>query len=156
MNDLLAPLFANHQIQADSDTFALHGFSPKVDGKMATLVAEMAALYSEKGLEPPTLPDCAEVLQSSQKELKEAADLLVRDGKLIHVKGPLYFDGEAIATLQANLIAFLKANEEITTLQFKEMTQVSRKYAIPLAEYFDARKITLRAGNAARRLRPGL
>ena len=44
------------------------------------------------------------------------------------------------------------ANEEITTPQFKEMTGVSRKYIIPLLEYFDARNVTIRVGDS-RKLR---
>jgi selenocysteine-specific elongation factor len=44
------------------------------------------------------------------------------------------------------LIQFLRAHHEITTAQFKEMTEVSRKYAIPLIEYFDNSRITIRVG----------
>jgi len=156
MNDLLAPLVADQKIQVNADTFAQHGFSPKVDGRMATLVEEMGTLYRNKKLEPPTLSDCGATLNAGQQELKEAADILVRNQQLVHVKGPLYFSKNAVDSLQTQLISFLKENEEISTLEFKEMTGVSRKYAIPLAEFFDAKKITLRAGNAGRRLRPGL
>jgi len=45
------------------------------------------------------------------------------------------------------LTDFLKANEEITTPQFKEMTGVSRKYVIPLIEYFDSTNVTIRVGD---------
>jgi selenocysteine-specific elongation factor len=41
----------------------------------------------------------------------------------------------------------LLTNGEMTTPQFKEMTGVSRKYLIPLIEYFDARNVTIRIGD---------
>jgi selenocysteine-specific elongation factor len=47
---------------------------------------------------------------------------------------------------------FLEENEEMTTPQFKEMTGVSRKYTIPLIEFFDSQKVTIRVGDN-RRLR---
>jgi selenocysteine-specific elongation factor len=51
-------------------------------------------------------------------------------------------------------VKFIEAQGEITTPQFKEMTGVSRKYVIPLAEHFDATNVTLRVGDV-RKLRKG-
>jgi selenocysteine-specific elongation factor len=52
------------------------------------------------------------------------------------------------------MIDYLKSNEEMTTPQFKEMASVSRKYLIPLIEYFDSTNVTLRVGDS-RKLRKG-
>jgi selenocysteine-specific elongation factor len=49
-------------------------------------------------------------------------------------------------------VDWLKEHGEITTTQFKEMTGASRKYTIPLLEYFDAQKVTIRVGEV-RKLR---
>jgi selenocysteine-specific elongation factor len=49
--------------------------------------------------------------------------------------------------LQKRLVDFLKTHGEISTPQFKEMTGVSRKYLIPLIEYFDAQNVTIRIGD---------
>ena len=68
------------------------------------------------------------------------------EGTIIKEKEELYFHREAVEKLKGELIQFLRAHDEITTAQFKEMTQVSRKYAIPLMEYFDNSKITIRVG----------
>ena len=65
---------------------------------------------------------------------------------MVKVKENLWFHREALETLKSNLVEFLKTNGEITTTQFKELTQVSRKYAIPLMEYFDQLKLTIRVG----------
>ena len=52
------------------------------------------------------------------------------------------FDAQAVKDLQKRLVDFLKNHGEISTPQFKEMTGVSRKYLIPLIEYFDAQNVT--------------
>ena len=45
-------------------------------------------------------------------------------------------------------MAFLKEKKRITTQEFKELVQGTRKYTIPLGEYFDQEKVTLRVGDA--------
>ena len=73
--------------------------------------------------------------------------LLVDEGQLVKVKEDLYFASGVVKDLQQRLVAFLTENGEISTPQFKEMTGASRKYVIPLIEYFDARNITIRIGD---------
>jgi selenocysteine-specific elongation factor len=86
--------------------------------------------------------------------VKDVLMLLVDQGKIVKVKEELYFYGEAVSDLKKRLIEFFKKNEEITTPQFKEMTGVSRKYLIPLIEYFDSKNVTIRVGDS-RKLRNG-
>ncbi len=78
--------------------------------------------------------------------------ILVTEGVLIKAKEDLYFHTDSINFLKDKLITFLQEQGEITTPQFKEMTQASRKYVIPLLEYFDANHVTLRVGDS-RKLR---
>ena len=52
--------------------------------------------------------------------------------------------------LQQRLVAYLKEHGEISTPEFKEMTQASRKYTIPLLEYFDVQRFTIRIGDVRR------
>ena len=73
--------------------------------------------------------------------------VMVKDGLLIKVKEDLYFHKEAIEALKERLTAFLRDNGEIDTPSFKEMTGASRKYTIPLIEYFDKSQVTVRVGD---------
>jgi len=79
---------------------------------------------------------------------------MVNEGIVVKVKEDLFFHSEAINTLKKKLVKFLETQTQITTPQFKEMTGVSRKYVIPLAEYFDSTNVTLRVGDV-RKLRKG-
>ena len=78
----------------------------------------------------------------------------INEGSIVKVKEDLYFYKKSINDLRNKLVGFLESQGEITTPQFKEMTGVSRKYVIPLAEYFDATNVTLRVGDV-RKLRKG-
>jgi selenocysteine-specific elongation factor len=88
-----------------------------------------------------------EKLSSDEKETRSIIDLLTADGTAVKVKENLWFHREALETLKKNLIEYLKKNGEITTTQFKDLTKASRKYTIPLMEYFDQLKITIRVGD---------
>jgi len=82
-----------------------------------------------------------------EKEARDMLELLVRQGKLVKVKEGMYFWPEELKALEERLVAFLKERGEIQPLEFKEMTGLSRKYMIPLLEYFDRTKVTMRVGD---------
>jgi selenocysteine-specific elongation factor len=66
----------------------------------------------------------------------------------LKVKEDLFFHRKAIEELKGRLVKFLKDHGTITTPQFKEMTGTSRKYTIPLIEYFDQAQLTVRVGDS--------
>ena len=74
--------------------------------------------------------------------------MLIDEKSIVKTKDDLYFDAEKIDDLKQKLINFLKEKESITTPDFKGMTgNVSRKYVIPLIEYFDSINLTIRVGD---------
>ncbi len=79
---------------------------------------------------------------------------MLEEETLVKVKEDLFFHRRVVEDLKDRLVFYLKAHNEVTTPQFKEMTGVSRKYTIPLIEYFDTTKVTIRVGDV-RRLREG-
>ena len=58
---------------------------------------------------------------------------------------------DIVSALRTKLVAFLEVNKTIDAQQWKDLTGASRKFTIPLAEYFDAEKVTLRVGDVRRK-----
>ncbi len=106
------------------------------------LAAELAAA----GLAPPTLNTLSQKLQLPMPRLQELIKVMVAAGTAVRVNEELCFDTGALAALRERLVAHLREKEEITTQAFKEMVGQSRKFVIPLSEYFDREKVTLRVG----------
>jgi selenocysteine-specific elongation factor len=98
------------------------------------------------GLQPPSPKELAEKWNEKEEEILSISEHLVHEGVLVKVKNGIYFHRTQFEKLKEELVTFLKRDKEITTPQFKELTGVSRKYAIPLIEYFDQMKVTLRLG----------
>lgn len=112
--------------------------------------AVLARLESSR-LEPPRPKELGPLLGLSEPQVKSALDRLAAAKLATKVKPDLYVHAAAIADLRARLLAFLDAHGTIDAQQWKELTGASRKFTIPLAEYFDAEKVTLRVGDIRRR-----
>ncbi len=110
------------------------------------LVKRVEASVLKGGLQPPSPKELSEEWSEREEEVRAIFEHLVHEGVLVKVKSEIYFHRVPFEKLTEELIAHLKQHQEITTPQFKEMTRASRKYVIPLIEYFDQIKLTLRLG----------
>jgi selenocysteine-specific elongation factor len=108
--------------------------------------------YQESALTPPYFREICAEPETDAKQAQSVLMVLLGEGLLVKVKEDLYFHAPAVEKLQLLLTDYLKKNGEISTPQFKELTGLSRKYLIPLIEYFDSQNITIRIGDI-RRLR---
>ncbi|MBF0203775.1 MAG: selenocysteine-specific translation elongation factor [Desulfamplus sp.] len=108
---------------------------------------KIATIYKQTGLTPPFFRDVCGELDVDQKTGRDVLQMLIDEKEVIKTKDDLYFDVNAITNLEKELVDFLLKEGEITTPQFKEMTQISRKYVIPLIEYFDSVNLTIRVGD---------
>ncbi len=98
-----------------------------------------------------TVPSVKEVLAKLPVEAKRAEKLLqilLREKSLVRVTPELIFHRQALAQLKERLSAYKKTKgDRISVPIFKEMTGITRKYAIPLLEYLDRERVTRRAGD---------
>jgi selenocysteine-specific elongation factor len=113
---------------------------------------KILSAYRKGGLEPPYFKDVANSMGMEPARIKDVLMHLVNEKEVVKVKEELYFSAAAMADIEKKLVDFLKKNGEIAMPQFKELTGASRKFSVPLMEYFDSRNLTLRIGDV-RRLR---
>ena len=146
-NYLLSALISEKKIIAEKETIRLASHKISLKEEEKELHQKMAAFYRKSGLQPPTVKEVAAELRVPENELKPVLQLLTKEGTLIKVKEDLYFPRQAMEGLEQKTIVFLQQNKELTPPQFKEISQVSRKFAIPLLEYFDGKKLTIRIGD---------
>ncbi|MCX5844915.1 MAG: SelB C-terminal domain-containing protein [Deltaproteobacteria bacterium] len=72
---------------------------------------------------------------------------MFKEGSLIKINEDLYFHREVLLRLRENYKNLLLRDGKATPASFKELTGLSRKFIIPLMEYFDIAKLTIRAGD---------
>jgi selenocysteine-specific elongation factor len=153
-NLTLTQMIKENEIVQEENTVRLASHAVSLGGKQADIKDKILDTYRKSGLQPPYFKALAKSLDADAKRARDVLMHLVDEGSILKVKEDLYFHVMAINDLKNKLVGFLEARGEITTPQFKEMTGVSRKYVIPLAEYFDSTNVTLRVGDV-RKLRKG-
>jgi selenocysteine-specific elongation factor len=134
-------------VRAGGHTLALSG----VDSE---LHASLERIYREAALEAPTFDDAlaraASGRQMAREHARKILQLLIDSGVLVRVSNDLLVHRDALARLVETLGEYAARHEPerlIDVAAFKDLTNVSRKYAIPLLEYLDRARITRRAGD---------
>ncbi len=145
---VLSALTDAKRVELVGDAVRLPGRGRTLDAASEGLSAQVRAAYAAAGLAPPALELVASRLGIDVARLTALLRGLVAQNVLISA-GALYFDAGAVSALEHRVRdAFERsANAPMTTAQFKELVGQSRKFAIPLAEYFDAKRVTLRVGD---------
>jgi selenocysteine-specific elongation factor len=140
-------LIKEQAMVVEEDLVRLATHKVRLGGSQTELKQKILAAYQESELTPPYFKDVAVSLGMEPGEAKDVLMLLVGENKVVKIREDLYFCTQTIADLRQKLVSYLEKNEEISMPQFKELTGVSRKYSVPLLEYFDAQHLTLRIGD---------
>ncbi|HEV7683616.1 MAG TPA: selenocysteine-specific translation elongation factor [Pyrinomonadaceae bacterium] len=114
---------------------------------------QITQAYEKAALEAPTLDQAlaeAGIPAARRAHARKILQLLIDDGTLVRVQGEMFFHSHALEKLKALLRRYATEHEPdrlIDVPAFKDLAGVSRKYAIPLLEYFDRERVTQRAGD---------
>ncbi len=144
-NQLINDLIQDALIVRDKDIIRARDYQIRLLKDQEELRSQIEQIYLKEGLEPPYFKD----LNRNIKEEggMDLLEIMVKDGTLIKVKEDLFFHKKVIEKLKRRLVDFIKEKAEITTPELKKLTGVSRKYTIPLIEYFDKIQLTVRIGD---------
>jgi selenocysteine-specific elongation factor len=152
LNQSIQQLIKDKRVVQAEDTIRLTGHKVSLGLDQAAVKQKLVDIYAQGNLQPPYFKEVVKTLDMDQQRARDVLQLMVTEGQLVKAKEDLYFHAPSLNALKDRLVAFLSNHEEITTPQFKEMTGASRKFVIPLLEYFDSQNITIRIGDT-RKLR---
>ncbi len=144
---VIARLARDGKIEQEQNTVRLATHEVALEIDQEEVKQKIAAIYKQSGLTPPFFRTICTDLDVDQKNGMDVLHMLIDEKILVKTKDDLYFDAREIEKLEKDLVAFLKDRGEITTPEFKDMTNISRKYVIPLIEYFDSINLTIRVGD---------
>ena len=122
----------------------------QLGGQEKSLMDRIKKILAEQTMSPPDLKDIEKQLGVNRNKLTEVLRLLERDRSVIRVATDLYYLSSTIDQVRAVLKKFLSEKGEITAGSFRDLIGSSRKYTIPLLEYFDREGLTIRIGDIRR------
>ena len=123
--------------------------SHRVDlrGELEDLRAGITEIYENAGFAPPTLKEVMEKFAARKVQASDVISVMLKEGTLIKISEDLYFHRDVLIKLREDYRDLLLRDGKATPASFKELTGLSRKFIIPLMEYFDTAKLTIRAGD---------
>lgn len=150
----LEGLLQSAQIMPVGPLYRLASFQIRLNAGDQARVDTLRGLLRDAALSPPLLNELREITKLEEALLTDLLAVMCLSGDIIKIKEGHYAWREAVETLQQRLIEHITAHGELTPNAFKELTGLSRKWAIPLLEHFDRIQLTLRVGDV-RKLRGG-
>ena len=146
---VIAALSERNEVIADKDLLRLATHRVALSTEEQAAKDHVAAAYAQAGLQPLALEEVLQQVKNiDAQRAQRFAQMLINSGELVRV-GELIFHQTALDGLRPTLQAYkTQHGTQLDVAAFKDLTGVSRKYAIPLLEYCDRQRITRRAGEA--------
>jgi selenocysteine-specific elongation factor len=152
-NGVLAKLETAGQIVSDKDIVRLAAHSRELSDEDSKLKQQFEDIYLASGVEAPSLDELMEkaaVPVTKRTQGRKVLQLLIDSKQIVRVQNEMFLHADVIEDLKSRLSKYAAEHEPerlIDVAGFKELAGVSRKYAIPLLEFFDRERVTRRAGD---------
>ena len=141
------------KVVSEKDIVRLSTHSVGLSEHETELSKRIEELYMAAGVEAPTVDELmtrANVSASQRTQARKLMQLLIDERKIVRIQGEMFMHARVLEDLKAKLREYGSQHEPerlIDVAAFKDLAGVSRKYAIPLLEYFDRERVTRRAGD---------
>jgi selenocysteine-specific elongation factor len=147
-NAALGLLIMDKKLEVAGELVRLPGHGVVMKDEEAESKQKIEDAFASAGLKVPALSEVIAGLKVDKARAQKIVTLLLRDKVLLKVSDELVFHRSALEELRRKIGAYKAKSAKIDVAAFKELTGVSRKYAIPLLEYLDRERVTKRVGDA--------
>jgi selenocysteine-specific elongation factor len=144
----LSALVEQKRTEVVGDLVRIAGHGVVMKDEEAESKKKIEAAFSSAGLRVPALHEVIAGLKVDRVRAQKIVTLLLRDKVLVKISDELVFHRGALEALRRQVAAQKAKSPKMDVARFKDLTGVSRKYAIPLLEYLDRERVTRRVGDA--------
>ena len=138
---------AGGKVELAGDLVRLRGRNVVMKDEESESKKILEAAFQTAGLKVPAMKEVLAGLKVDRARAQKIVTLLLRDKVLVKVSDDLLFHRDALDDLRRLMAQEKTKNVRINVARFKDVTGVTRKYAIPLLEYLDRERITRRVGD---------
>jgi selenocysteine-specific elongation factor len=143
---VLERLAAENLVVSQKDLLRLASHQISLSGEDEKIKNQMETKFKEVAFQARTYEEVAKEFQVDANKFRRIYQLLVNEQKLLKITD-FIFHKEAINEIVRRIKEQKSKNTKLDVATFKDLTGLSRKYAIPILEYLDTQKITRRVGN---------
>ncbi len=146
-NAVLDSLVRDKKLETSAEIVRAAGRGVTMKDDEAESKQTIEAAFATAGLKVPALKDVLAAVKVDRARAQKIVTLLLRDRVLVKLSDELVFHRDALDQLRKLMAAEKARSPKIDIARFKDLTGVSRKYAIPLLEYLDRERVTRRVGD---------
>ena len=147
MNFALDWLKSQGKISLHQEKIGLKEYKIELSAEEQKIEDELEKIFIKGGFSPPDLEEALNKCKSPPDKVEMIFNFLIDQGVLIKISSNYVIHRKILEELKRNLKEFVAKKEMISVPEFKELTKTTRKFAIPLLEYLDQKKITRREGD---------
>ena len=147
--DYLLPLLSDeNKIKSVNDKWALCAFSIELSDVEKQLLLNLITILNGEGFTSSRYEELANKLGADKEKVLLLLNIAEQRGDVLRLDESLMFTRGNFSSLREKVVKFFDNESKLSVSQFKDLADTSRKYAVPLLEYFDKQKITYRDGNS--------
>ena len=142
-----ARLLADGAVSRSGAALGLAELAPKISAADRQLCDKVESALLEAQLAAPGLAELADDLGEPIERVEKMIDVLVDSRLAVRLGRKVVLHAEAVASAKQVVLELFGKATGFSTMAFRDALGVSRKYAVPLLDYFDSIKLTVRTGN---------
>ena len=140
-------LIDENKIIRDKEVIKLTDFKINLSSDELAAQEKVIEILDSQGFSSQNYIQIADTLKLSADKLKLLINIAEQDRKIIRINEELLFTYKNFINLVDDVKKYFSKNEKLSVSDFKDIAKTSRKYAVPLLEYFDKKNITYREEN---------
>jgi len=145
-DDAIARMLSQGKLVDRKGFLALPEHREQFNNAEQQLLQKVEALFRSHLFDPPGPQEIADQMRVAPPQVQRALRILTEQKQLVRVDQDLLFHAEAITAAKERLVSHIQQNGGLESVKFKYLLDTSRKYAIPLLDYFDKIGVTRRVG----------
>ena len=134
-------------LQSQNKLITLPGYSPHPGDKESLIIDEIKKKFQENEFNPPGWEEINAVKGLDESGLNEIVSYLIDSGFLFKISDNIYLSVAAIEKGKELLTEYFTKEKELSLATARDIFNTSRKYALPLVEYYDRIRFTRRVGD---------
>ena len=122
-------------------------FEISLTKKELEIINEINQTVSSYNLNAPRMSEISKILSKDDVLISKLINIEISNGALILISGELLFEKSKIELMIKSIKSYFNQHDSLDVSKFKDLTNTTRKYAVPLLEYLDRINLTYRIGN---------
>jgi selenocysteine-specific elongation factor len=147
LEGVVALLKRDGRLVEQNQRLALAGHRPTFRDEEAQSLEAIEAVFRQQAFSPPSVEELVQKTGTQQSTVEKLMKLLREHERLVWVGEGLLFHREAVDRARQLLVEHIRNEGRLESVQFKYLVNTTRKFALPLLDYFDRVGLLRRVGN---------